>query len=235
MILKFLGCGCAYRPQLGNTSAWFQTDGHLFLLDCGETVFTCLRQGSLLTCCQDITILITHSHADHIGSLPTLISYMHDVEQKPVTVCFPQKDITAWMACCGISKFDYHLLQGTDVTLASGIDCHAFPVEHHQDLSCYGYHITHHSKSFYYSGDARRLPPIILEAFLHGKIDELYQDSTFLHEQGNSHGSLEALCDAIPPALRSHVYPMHFSDDLFQEIQMKGFGLCMEKLWNGRD
>ncbi len=230
LILNFLGCGCAYRPDLGNTSAWFQTGGHLFLLDCGENSFTRIRQSTLLECCRDITVLITHSHADHIGSLPTLISYMHDVERKPVTLCFPCEDITYWMSCFGICQEDYRFLQGMDMVLPSGIRCHAVPVDHHPKIPCYGYHVTGSFGSFYYSGDARRLPPDILEAFLCRTIQQLYQDATFLEEQGNSHGSLSYLCKVIPPALRQHVYPMHFHDDLFEALQHEGFGCCMKQM-----
>ena len=228
MILNFLGCGCAYRPDLGNTSAWFTMDEHLFLMDCGENIFTLLLPKKLLQKCRDITVLVTHCHADHAGSLSTLISYVHYVEKKPVTVYFPDEDIQVLMTFCGIAPGECQFLQGTDVTLAPGITCTALPVEHHPGLHCYGYRVTCGSRSFYYSGDARRLPPDILDAFLHGQIDELYQDTTFLQEQGTSHGSLVYLGDVIPPSLRHRVYPMHFSDQIFSEIRLQGFGCCME-------
>ncbi len=227
MILNFLGCGCAYRPDLGNTSAWFAADKHLFLLDCGENIFTCLQQKQLLKKYDDITVIVTHCHSDHAGSLSTLISYTHYVEKKPITVYFPDEDIPVLMTHCGIAPGECQFLQGDKVTLAANVTCTAFPVEHHTGLHCYGYCLTCGTKSFYYSGDARRLPADILDAFLHGRIDELYQDTTFLQDQGTSHGSLSYLCNVIPRPLRGHVYPMHFSDDLFIEMRLHGFGICM--------
>lgn len=231
MILNFLGCGCAYRPDLGNTSAWFATGKHLFLLDCGENIFTCLHQKQLLKGYDDVTVIVTHCHSDHAGSLPTLISYAHYVEHKPITVYFPDEDIPLLMKDCGIAPGECHFLQGTKASFSAGVTCTAFPVEHHPDLRCYGYHLTCDTRSFYYSGDARRLPSDILDAFLRRQIDEIYQDTTFLKDQGTSHGSLSYLCDVIPLPLRQYVYPMHFSDNLLAEAESQGFGCCMEPVF----
>ena len=230
MILNFLGCGCAYRPDLGNTSAWFAVDKHLFLLDCGENIFTLLQRKQLLKEYDDITVLITHCHADHAGSLSTLISYTHYVEKKPITVYFPEEDVPVLMTHCGIASGECRFLRGNTAVFAGNVTCTAFPVEHHHGLHCYGFHLTCSAGSFYFSGDARRLPQEILDAFLLEQIDELYQDTTFLQEQGNSHGSLAWLCSAIPHSLRRQVYPMHFSDDLFDEVRLRGFGSCMRQL-----
>ncbi|WP_320938111.1 MBL fold metallo-hydrolase [Enterocloster lavalensis] len=230
MILNFLGCGCAYRPQFGNTSAWLSVDGRLFLFDCGETVFTRLLQTGLLERCRSLTVLVTHCHADHAGSLPTLISYMHDVEQKPVAVYYPGEDVRTLMTCCGIAVDECEFYSGANIVFAPGIRCSAFPVEHHPDLHCYGYHFICGPESFYYSGDARRLPPGVLDAFLNGRIRELYQDATFLEDQGASHGSLDYLSAVIPPSLRRNVYPMHFSGDFSGQLRDRGFGVCMEPL-----
>ena len=38
MELKFLGRGSAFNVKEGNTSAFFYSNGELFLIDCGESV-----------------------------------------------------------------------------------------------------------------------------------------------------------------------------------------------------
>ncbi|MFQ9702485.1 MAG: MBL fold metallo-hydrolase [Enterocloster clostridioformis] len=60
---------------MGNTSAWFEADGCLFLVDCGETVYELLMKRSSLREYRQIYVLLTHLHADHVGSLGSLISY----------------------------------------------------------------------------------------------------------------------------------------------------------------
>lgn len=39
MDLKFLGCGSAFNPVYGNTSAYFIIGKHLYVIDAGESVF----------------------------------------------------------------------------------------------------------------------------------------------------------------------------------------------------
>ena len=71
----FLGSGAGFYPEAGNTSAYFLTDGHLFLIDCGETVFSELKKRGILNGISDITVVISHLHSDHCGSLSSLIIF----------------------------------------------------------------------------------------------------------------------------------------------------------------
>ena len=64
MKLHFFGCGSAFNPAMGNTSAWFEMDGCLFLVDCGETVYELLMKRSDLREYRQIYVLLTHLHAD---------------------------------------------------------------------------------------------------------------------------------------------------------------------------
>ena len=69
----FLGVGGAFRPDLFNTSACFQKDGTLYLLDCGGTVMGRLLKSGALESAERLTVLLTHLHADHAGGLGTLL------------------------------------------------------------------------------------------------------------------------------------------------------------------
>lgn len=78
--LKFLGTGSAFNTKLGNTSAYLLNNDKsaMLLFDCGETVFSKLKP--ILEKNKNIsefTICITHSHSDHMGSLPTLLYYLY--------------------------------------------------------------------------------------------------------------------------------------------------------------
>ena len=72
-MLDFLGLGSAFNTDLGNTSAYIKKNTSLLLIDCGSTVFSKLHRIGLLDGVSDIYVIITHTHADHIGSLSDLI------------------------------------------------------------------------------------------------------------------------------------------------------------------
>lgn len=48
MELKFLGCGSAFNPVCGNTSAYYTAGKNLYVIDAGESVFLQLYQKNLL-------------------------------------------------------------------------------------------------------------------------------------------------------------------------------------------
>ena len=80
MDLNFLGCGSAFNPLYGNTSAYFTNKDQLYVIDGGESVFLKLYQKELLKKYAGITIMVTHMHADHVEvfrlSFPIVIMYL---------------------------------------------------------------------------------------------------------------------------------------------------------------
>jgi ribonuclease BN (tRNA processing enzyme) len=77
MIIEVLGVGDLFTPEITNTSFLLSPPGYAdkkFLIDCGYNVFQKLVSGKY-----DIgnidTVIITHTHPDHIGSLGALIYY----------------------------------------------------------------------------------------------------------------------------------------------------------------
>ncbi|MFY0671853.1 MAG: ribonuclease Z [Bacteroidia bacterium] len=70
-LIKFLGVGGAFNPELGNSSAIVNLNGQNILLDCGYTVYGRICQLGIAK--QIDFVLITHLHNDHVGSLSTYI------------------------------------------------------------------------------------------------------------------------------------------------------------------
>lgn len=73
MKIKFLGCGGAFDHRLLNSSAIFQNHGFNFLIDCGSNIYGRIVDLNLVE--QIDYVLLTHLHADHVGSLFTLIMH----------------------------------------------------------------------------------------------------------------------------------------------------------------
>lgn len=89
--VSFLGTGGAFDYEYGNSSAIIRLNGFNYLVDCGHSVYEKLRETGLIE--QIDFVLITHMHADHIGSLSTLLLYHdHFVEDKQLQILYPDVD-----------------------------------------------------------------------------------------------------------------------------------------------
>ena len=79
MELKFTGIGAAYYPVLGSNCAFFEHDNCLYLIDCGESTFKAMFSRNEIYDYDNIVVLLTHLHADHIGSLGSFLSFCKNV------------------------------------------------------------------------------------------------------------------------------------------------------------
>ncbi len=224
--MRFWGYGSAFNPAFGNTCAYFERERALFLIDCGELVFSQLFKREMLKKYENIYILITHTHADHIGSLGSVISYTYYVLGKQVTVIHPTPELWKILDLMGIDRAAY-IRNETDRLSLLGLWIEAIPVKHASDIHCYGYLLSDDKKTIYYSGDSYEIPTSVLREFLNGHIDELYQDTTNQVSVHRSHFPLCELADVIPGELRNKVFCMHFTSDFSEEIKTLGFSNVM--------
>lgn len=222
--LKFIGTGSAFNTELGNTSAYYKSNGHMLLIDCGETVFAKIIELNLLEDVKEIDILITHLHSDHIGSLSTLIYYCKYKLNIPVSIYYPTNKLDTILKAMGHTEDDYlYLDRETDCIY--NINFLPCSVEH-TDKPCYGYHINIDETHIWYSGDCSEFAwePEELELF-----DEIYQDTCLADYEGNVHLSLRKLCEEIPERYRHKVYCMHLDDslDLVRQALTAGFRIAI--------
>ena len=110
-MLKFIGTGSCFNYKMGNNSAYYihnTNDKKRFVLfDCGEDVFHKILKNDLLNGINEVFVIITHLHSDHIGSLPSIIFYLHyALNIKPV-VFFPNDDLNVFLKLGGVNS-DYY-------------------------------------------------------------------------------------------------------------------------------
>ena len=175
--LHFFGCGSAFNPAMGNTSAWFEADGCLFLVDCGETVYELLMKRSSLREYRQIYVLLTHLHADHVGSLGSLISYNYCILGRKISVIHPRATVVELLRLMGIKDEFYNYYKG----LPEEVDClraEPVPVEHADNMDCFGYILEAEGMRIYYSGDSARMPERIAGMLKDGELDAVYHDTS---------------------------------------------------------
>lgn len=222
MKLHFFGIGSAFNPAMGNTSAWFESDGCLFLVDCGETVYELLMKSSSLKEYRHIYVLLTHLHADHVGSLGSLISYNFCILGRKISVIHPRQTVVELLRLMGIKDdfYDYfpELPEGV-----MGLKAEPVPVEHADNMDCFGYILETEGERIYYSGDSARMPERIVSMLKDGELDAVYHDTSLRDSPRPSHCYVGRLEESVPENLRHKVYCMHLDGECRKMLESRGF------------
>lgn len=229
MELNFLGCGSAFNPNMGNTSAYFEFQGDLYLLDCGESVYERLLNRVKLLDYNHIYVLLTHLHGDHVGGLGSLISYCCCVLKKKINVIHPEHTVVELLRLMGI-KDEFYDHNQTLPDAIEGIKASAILVHHVENMKCFGYLLECENQSIYYSGDASEIPESILETLRSGRLDRLYQDTSAHNSPNPSHCYVGDLERIIPMEWRKRVYCMHLDHDCRLQLLAMGFQVIQNEI-----
>ncbi|MFJ8236193.1 MBL fold metallo-hydrolase [Ureibacillus sp. NPDC094379] len=234
-MLSFIGCGSAFNTNLGNNAAFIKKDRVLFLIDCGSSTFSKIHKSDVLKGVEEICVLVTHTHPDHVGSLGDLIFYgfyvMGTLAEKNVHVYAPKKlKIQELLKMMGVEEKTYNLTEfAAQEAYKYGnfqINFEAVPVKHVKDLDCYSYILHYENKTTYYSGDCNDIPRHILDILHDGKFDVFYQDTCKADYKGNPHLSLRKLEELIDWKIRGRVYCMHIDPGFPSDLAIqRGFNV----------
>ena len=229
-MLKFVGCGAALYPKLYNSNAYFEIGEDLFLLDCGETAFRQHFMAGHFDGKKHVTVIITHMHTDHIGSLGTLIVYCFLKLGIRTIVVYPEPEkIKTVFDLTGVEPEHYALYPDMAASGEQRVTAEFIKVRHHDAMvNAFGILLHIHDHPVYYSGDAGELPEKIVTMLLDGRLEALYQD-TSMHDHGGVHCTFETLRQTIPPACRDRVWCMHYDGEYFDQYRQAGFR-TIEKL-----
>jgi len=238
MELKFLGRGAAFNPNEGNTSAYFIEDDNLFLLDSGETVFASLIKNNILEKINNIYIMITHTHSDHIGSLGSIVHYFYYMKESNATIVLPtdakyQKDIEELLRIFGCDKENYNFIKEIELdnNYKSFNKLRFLETKHSKNLDCYGLLFDTNNGYVYYSGDTLEVTNVTNLINNNEKIDKLYMDTTTTDYEGNVHLNIYILKDSIPDSVKNKVYCMHLNNnECIEEAKRIGFNVVESKV-----
>lgn len=219
--LHFLGRGAAFYPRFGNTNAWFEKDNDIFFLDFGENAFHQVVEKIPLKQYEHIYVLLTHLHADHAGSLASLCSYTHCILKRNIVIVHPIDSVVQMLRIQGIADRFYSWV--TELPETCKIRATAVEVKHADDMRAFGYLLTDEEETIYYSGDAAEIEQNIVQAYLDGKIQEIYQDTA--SHFSNSHCYYKLLEEKIPREKRKKIHCMHLDGDYVELLESLGFSV----------
>ena len=230
-MLKFLGIGAAFYPVKNNTSAYFIDNNELFLIDCGETVFKTIYELNIFKNIKTINILITHMHADHVGSLATLIDYTYYKLKIPVYIITSniiKYDLDTYLKCQGLTKEAYSYKDELEYSNKYNMfkSIKYINTIHSAHLSCYSIIFNTNKGIIYYSGDTKELDT--LKSLLNDNLYKAYID-TNSHPNG-PHIYINDLVSVVPNNYKNKIYCMHVNDEeCIKLIKENGFNIAKEE------
>ena len=231
-MLNFIGNGSAFNTELCNTSAFVKQDSSLLLIDCGGTVFHRLQELNLFDGLENLYIIITHTHPDHVGSIGEVIFYSYYILKHIPTIFFPNNGLLeGFLTSIGVSAEMYKLISSERIdvkdTQLGALNIEFLPVSHVDTIPAYGFIMKLDGKVFYYSGDANNIRNKVINRILSGEINWVYQDTCGLDYEGNNHLSLRKLCHIVPQGFRDKFYCMHLDKHITEEeIRENGFNVA---------
>lgn len=227
MKLCFLGIGSAFRPDLGNTGAFFARGNEIFLLDCGEQAFARLYvSGILQKYTGRITIALTHLHADHCGSLGTLVLYAANVLGRTARIVHPEvENVHTLLSLMDAGEHQYEVVPLLDTPPLRMLP---FPAQHAPAIPAYSYWLEDETERIYYSGDNAVLPQVVPEGLAAETVDHAYIDVNVFNAPPASpvHLPFATLCEQVPTSLRAKCTLMHVNEDFAVLATREGFSLA---------
>ncbi len=212
MVLNFLGRDSGFGND--HTSAFFYTESNdIVVIDCPISTFQKLRKTDLSKH-EQIYVLITHTHGDHIGGLGLFVQHVFFNLHKTITVVAPSKevesDIQTVLTIEGNETSWYQIITANMLTEKNWfVSC--VMTEHAPQLKgkCFGYVFVISGKVVVYTGDTSTLEPF--KPYF-GLCNELYVDTSVHY--GMIHLKLEdALVDFIRLSQNgTEVFLMHLDD-----------------------
>ena len=237
MELSFIGRGAAFNPKEGNNSAFFIENNQLFLIDCGENIYERIMERGILQNIENINLMITHTHSDHVGSLGTLIMYSYFVMHKPLNIVLPENakhlpNIEKILDGFGCTENMYKFIDEKDLDFKFSTFNNIRYVEtsHCDELDSYGLMFYTDKGVIYYSGDTRETNTLKKLIESGQPIDKIYMDTTTADYPENIHLYIGYLNKAVPDELKSRVYCMHLNNDscIKQALDL-GFNIAGDK------
>lgn len=230
MKINFLGIGSAWNIQEDNTSAYIKNGRKMILIDCGESIARKIIYNNTLSNVDELYILISHTHSDHIGSLGTLLFYSKYSKRIVNRIVLTENEafnynLKEYLRLVDISdeveyvdseflkkKFDFKTFNILKANHAKSLPCNCFVFEDANDF-------------IYYSADNNNINYI--KDFIKISNAKIYTEICDNPNLRGEHLYLSDLEECIDEKDRGKVYLMHINEMMdISELLKKGFKIA---------
>ncbi len=218
--LKFLGCGGATNVEMGGNCAFLKHQNNLLLIDCCEDATKKLIDKNLFNQVDNIFIVLTHMHFDHIAGIGTLIWFCNfRLNLKPKIIInsktFKRKLIKLFKLG-GVNPERVEFIPQTDFAF-DDLTLEMRKTNHAEELECYGIMFKDNIGKYYYSGDTRDFDNI-KQLSLDEELRTIYCEVS-----ETSHG-VHLCYDDIKTLNKEKFVLMHFNTkELFEQVVKDGY------------
>lgn len=208
MEIKFIGNGSAFSKT--NNNAFFEYNKDLVMIDCSMLNMNRIKVMFDFNNYDNINILITHMHADHISGIPNILDYFYYTYNIVCNLMIPKSlihDIKKLLYLTGINKKQYNIVS-LDRNPKIPYIREVIKTTHSNSLKngCYGYVFNLNNKLCVYTGDTNSLDAFNKYIDI---CDEAYIDASY--NNISVHLGLDKLINHLPKS--KIIYLMHLDDE----------------------
>lgn len=224
------GCGSTRVPIFGNSAVMLRhiKTGNAYLFDCGYTVCERMLKHNLFEKINDLYVIITHYHDDHIGSLAAVLySYIrsrNDSEVKNPNIVTTQPDAARALLAANLVPYEKKLWSVIDMSGARAYRDSAIeliPVRtSHRDVTHDGYILHGNGVHMFLAGDSESMPDSIIRCLMGGELNYIY---TTLQCIPGGHFMIEDCEKLVPAKYKDCIIGTHLSS-LDNLIILSGYG-----------
>lgn len=240
-MLKFIGTGSAFNTELGNTAAYIKQDKTLLLIDAGATVFSRAKEIGLLDEVENVYIVITHMHTDHVGSLGNFIEYLTIIKGVTPNIILvnddlaekQENDLRTYLEKVGLTEDDYEFTYGDmmEDVFTDLVKIELVGVQHSKKLDSHAVEIYFKDKTIYYTGDQNDHGYLKNIAKKLTKNDLVYTDCTARDYKGRIHVTIDELDQIFSSEQKDQITCMHFDNFAsYQEAKSRGFKVATREI-----
>ncbi|GFN32059.1 MBL fold metallo-hydrolase [Paenibacillus xylaniclasticus] len=228
--ITMIGTGNAFAQNYFNNNAVIDSDDFRLLVDCGITGPAALHEHRIPFGSLD-AILISHTHKDHVGGLPELVTHMLlNYRRKPVLYLPETLHGPVWEHILKSKLalktpphslddlFDVRLMPiGRPTFIAPKLVVEPIRTEHIAGRDSYSFII---NERFFYSADMRFNPALIHSLVNDRGIQLIYHDCQLI-PPGAVHACLDELL-TLPESIQAITKLMHYEDTMPNYIGRTG-------------
>ena len=156
MNLNFIGIGGAFNTKLGSNAAYIKENNKILFIDFGLDTFEKVVKHKLIEDIDEIYVLITHLHGDHVGGLPTFIQYSYIGFNKVVKIINNSESFTNslenLLKITAVETSNYEIINVNEVPFSFQIQLRK--TTHTPLLECYSVIFIENKEKILYTSDS---------------------------------------------------------------------------------